>query len=117
MSETTRISTVSNTSSNGEIRNSSSITQGPSSSQMTKPKSLKDEVKGYQKLEKQLEKAIEKENDKKAFKALNEMILINPFDKDLIYQRMSIAMKLGDETYRAYDIPWLKALTRMEMMK
>ena len=115
----TRISSTRTTSTsmsgNSSSSNAASISQSPPISSL--PKSLEEEIKNYKKLEKQLQKALEKGKERKAFKTLNEMILMNPFDKELIYQRLSVAMKLGDETYRAYDIPWLKALTKMEMNK
>ena len=62
------------------------------------------------KLSKQLEKALKKEKWEKAYQVLNEVIRLNPFNKEYILRRNQLESQLGLSDYKAYDLAWFKAL-------
>lgn len=70
-------------------------------------------LKRYKKQEKSLEKYLLKNKPSRAYKAINEMIRYNPFDKSLIQQRRRLEKQLGKDEYRVYDILWLQAMEQI----
>ncbi|MFT6871575.1 MAG: hypothetical protein ACJAVN_000576 [Roseivirga sp.] len=69
-----------------------------------------EKLKIYKKQEQNLVKHLSKNKLDRAYKAINEMIRYNPFDKSLIQQRRRIEKQLGKDEYRVYDILWLQAM-------
>lgn len=69
-----------------------------------------EKLKIYKKQAQNLAKHLSKNKLDRAYKAINEMIRYNPFDKSLIQQRRRIEKQLGKDEYRVYDILWLQAM-------
>lgn len=84
-----------------------------------KPKDDEDGVKlkRYKKQAKNLEKYLSKNKPDRAYKAINEMIRYNPFDKSLIQQRRRLEKQLGKDEYRVYDILWLQAMENIDSIQ
>lgn len=74
-------------------------------------------LKRYKKQAKNLEKYLTKNKTSKAYKAINEMIRYNPFDKGLIQQRRRLEKQLGKDEYRVYDILWLQAMESIALIQ
>ena len=69
-----------------------------------------EKLKAYKQQEKKLAKQLSKNKHDRAYRAINEMIRYNPFDKSLIQQRRRLEKQLGKDEYRVYDILWLQAM-------
>ena len=65
------------------------------------------------KLEKRINKHLEKEKNEKAYEALNEYLRYNPFDKAKLRERNRIEGLLGLSTYKTFDFNWFKTLNRL----
>lgn len=63
-----------------------------------------------EKLIKNYEKALAKEKWEKAYQKLNEIIRLNPFNKEYILKRNQLESQLELSHYKAYDLAWFKAL-------
>lgn len=68
----------------------------------------------YQKeLDKYLELK-EKGKTRRALRSLNMLIAFNPFDMELLQDRVRMEKELGKSEYQSYDIPWIVALRKMQ---
>ena len=72
-------------------------------------------MKAYINEKEKLEKFLSKENFKKAYQSVSQLIRYNPFDIQLIQQRVRLEKELGKDEYRKYDVPWISVL--MELSK
>ncbi|MGW8121472.1 hypothetical protein ACV07N_02345 [Roseivirga echinicomitans] len=69
------------------------------------------QLKNYNSKLKQYEKHLAKGKTKKAYNAVSDLIRYNPFDIKLIQARRRMEKELEVDTYRAFDIPLVVALT------
>ncbi|WP_157716092.1 energy transducer TonB [Roseivirga echinicomitans] len=72
------------------------------------------QLKSYNLKMKQYEKYVAKGKTKKAYGAVSELILFNPFDIKLIQARRRMEKELGVDTYRSFDIPLTVALSEVK---
>ncbi len=67
-------------------------------------------LKAYLNEKERLDKHLSKENFKKAYKSVIQLIRFNPFDISLLQQRVRLEKELGRDDYRKYDVPWISVL-------
>lgn len=74
-----------------------------------------DKVALYNSLQSELEALLSKNETKKAYEVINQLIGYNPFDKDMIERRMRIEAQLKKNDFTPFDKLWLDALDRLKL--
>lgn len=59
------------------------------------------------------QKFLDKGKLRKALKSLSLVIRYNPFDIDLLQQRVRLEKQLGSNDFRMYDVPWISVLMEL----
>ena len=107
----TRTVTTRTTANSGATSSAGSTPNTPSNSTSSRPAPVANQFSVYKKAVTRFSKHMKKKKSKKAYEALNQAILFNPFNRAFLEARRELENELGLAEYQRYDEDLLIALS------